>query len=323
MITKNNYIQKLKSVDLAAAPQVIKEGHEYALKMIEKGYYEKSATVKETIDLYLEKLNEYVGKSNVKAAQPKRKNKVRQKANVDTKKATQARINQKKETAKGEVKKTKPRKATVPKVEKVLVPRVKKTPVPKVKKEPTTVKKIGKRVPAETEAPKRLNSINKIYRLAATYLRMDNKLVSHAKVLNLFQSLQNYIIEFKPKSDTLRGEVTDYLQHQLYMLESTSRVKKGITLKIQAEDKKRLEVYSNVTLAKAVSLIRRYIALPDHKSQAMAAGKLLKDINEAIDKKELSIRNKRYEFIQEIKSRLENKNYSPTKTMLAGLQGWF
>lgn len=63
MITRKNYTEKLKSIDLANAPQAIKDGNDYAMRMIEKGFYEKSATVKETIDLYLEKLNEFVGKS--------------------------------------------------------------------------------------------------------------------------------------------------------------------------------------------------------------------------------------------------------------------
>lgn len=307
MITRKNYTEKLKTIDLATAPQAIKDGNEYALKMIEKGFYEKSATVKETIDLYLEKLNEYVGKSNTKTAQPERKNKARQKASVEAKKATKERLAKNKETASSEKK-----KETIEEKPKNTKPRKKKEQSPKEK---------GQHAPKETEEPKKLNSINKCYRLAASYLRMDGKPVTHAKALNLLQSVQNYIIEFKPKLDTLRGEVVDYLQHQLYILEQSSRVKQNAVLTINDEDRKRLAIYSNVALAKAVSLIRRYIALADAKNQALAAGKLLKDINEAIENKQLTVKNKRYEFIQTIKTRLENKNYAPTKAMLSGLKG--
>jgi hypothetical protein len=75
MITKNNYYEIIKTVNLSNAPEVLRKGAEYVDRATRNGTnwdaYKNSA-IKDVIDTYFEKLGAFVKKQNPsKNAQPK------------------------------------------------------------------------------------------------------------------------------------------------------------------------------------------------------------------------------------------------------------
>ena len=68
MITTNNYFTEIKQIDLSTFPEPLKKGHEFVEKATSNGEnwssYQSSDTIKKTIDIYLSKLNDFVGKKS-------------------------------------------------------------------------------------------------------------------------------------------------------------------------------------------------------------------------------------------------------------------
>jgi hypothetical protein len=66
MINLNNYLQEVERLGLHTFPEGLKKGHEYFITTTDNGTfyddYEESEKIKATIDLYLEKLNEFAAK---------------------------------------------------------------------------------------------------------------------------------------------------------------------------------------------------------------------------------------------------------------------
>lgn len=66
MITTQNYFQKINDIKFSTLPLTLQKGNEFVEKATSMGQdwstYESSETVKKTIDIYLSKLNELVGK---------------------------------------------------------------------------------------------------------------------------------------------------------------------------------------------------------------------------------------------------------------------
>lgn len=58
MISKSNYFTSTESIDFSALPPIIQEGHEFFQESVE--FYDEDKDIKETIELYLSKLNDYV-----------------------------------------------------------------------------------------------------------------------------------------------------------------------------------------------------------------------------------------------------------------------
>lgn len=76
MITTNNYFEKIPSVKMHTLPEAMQKGHEFVIKATGNGSnwntYQTSDAIKKTIDLYISKLNEIVGKATTKqSAAPK------------------------------------------------------------------------------------------------------------------------------------------------------------------------------------------------------------------------------------------------------------
>ena len=59
MISIANYFDSIKSVDVSRLPQTLQEGHQFFVEA--ESVYDQDESIKETIDIYLQKLNEYLG----------------------------------------------------------------------------------------------------------------------------------------------------------------------------------------------------------------------------------------------------------------------
>lgn len=68
MITIDNYFHKTPELNFSQLPEALRKGHEFILKGSKNGaswtFYSSSPTIKKTVDIYLEKLNEFVGKNS-------------------------------------------------------------------------------------------------------------------------------------------------------------------------------------------------------------------------------------------------------------------
>ncbi|MGK7390268.1 MAG: hypothetical protein ACNS60_07950 [Candidatus Cyclobacteriaceae bacterium M2_1C_046] len=62
MISVNNYSEKIQEVNLQALPKVLQEGHGFFLEA--SGWYKQDSTVTESIDLYIQKLNDHLKQGN-------------------------------------------------------------------------------------------------------------------------------------------------------------------------------------------------------------------------------------------------------------------
>ena len=58
MISIANYNKSIKQVNLSSLPKVLQEGHDFFMEA--QDWYENDKTVKESIDLYLSRLNEHL-----------------------------------------------------------------------------------------------------------------------------------------------------------------------------------------------------------------------------------------------------------------------
>ena len=58
MISIANYSDSIKSVDVNSLPQTLQEGHQFFIEA--QSVYDQDESIKETIDIYLQKLNEYL-----------------------------------------------------------------------------------------------------------------------------------------------------------------------------------------------------------------------------------------------------------------------
>lgn len=63
MISVSNYMKTIQKIDLQHLPKVLQEGHQFFQEA--KDWYDQDGTVKESIDLYLQKLNEELSKTRV------------------------------------------------------------------------------------------------------------------------------------------------------------------------------------------------------------------------------------------------------------------
>ena len=65
MISIDNYSNSNKSVDVNSLPQTLQEGHQFFIEA--ESVYDQDESKKETIDIYLQKLNEYLEAKDSKA----------------------------------------------------------------------------------------------------------------------------------------------------------------------------------------------------------------------------------------------------------------
>jgi predicted HicB family RNase H-like nuclease len=80
MITTDNYTDKIKAVNISLLPEALRKGHEYVKKITDNGAhwnnYSASPTIKNTVDIYFEKLNkvlnEQSGGAKKKGGSPKK-----------------------------------------------------------------------------------------------------------------------------------------------------------------------------------------------------------------------------------------------------------
>lgn len=74
MITVSNYFTEIEKVGISSLPDTLRKSHEFVAKSTNSGtswdIYKTNDTIRKVIDLYLSKLNEYVGSQSPKPEQP-------------------------------------------------------------------------------------------------------------------------------------------------------------------------------------------------------------------------------------------------------------
>ena len=198
-ITTTNYAQTSSAINWAGAPEALKNGKTFFDKVTKNGsdlsLYQKSEGIQKTIDLYLDKLNEYAGQNTVIKDPPKKPTKTLVKPKPISTKATPAptmlptkqptmspakkvarkkvaRKGAKKQTAKGKTITLKRSKAKVRKVAAQVVKAVRKSDQAKV---PVTVNKKSLEL-----------------QLIGAFANMHGKTYKSGAILSKYQSLKNH-----------------------------------------------------------------------------------------------------------------------------------
>lgn len=204
-----------------------------------------------------------------------------------------------------------------------------KTPKPSVPT-PQTPTKPDKGKQAKPQAddkpqPRSVNRVSIAQSIAKKFLAMNNKQPQKAKIINLLQEIAKAANRRVFKLDTLNGEMMDYVQMQLLAILKqieSSPEKTNKNLVLSEDSLNAIQPIAFVQESNIIKLCNRYVQLADAKTPELSGGKLLKDIDNAVDKKVLKEKHRLFPILMQIKARLEQKKYAPTNAMLGSLKGF-
>lgn len=280
MINPENYLSKIQGVEIASMPMPLQKGHEFLMKATANGTdwntYHNSTAIRKTIQLYFERLNEFL-QENGKAEKKRRKKEAEQKQNQEIMQEAMRRqglIDQEgAETDKqAKAKKTKP-----------------------VPEQPFWVE----RMPEELRFIKR-------------YVNLDGKTKTKEDILRFINSLQKAIVEKRIRKTSPYAEQIKYVQGKLIEVYNSMKGKIKLELKPEtAEAFKKLT--GGEKMMASIGFIKRYISLNEKPGMKEKAKALLDQINRAIDKGRITDNDPYIVEIHELKKNL--KAYTTDKSI--------
>jgi hypothetical protein len=295
MINPENYLSKIASIDLKAMPMPLQKGHEFLMKATSDASdwntYHNSTAIRKTIQLYFERLTEFL----VTDKKLDRKNKI--KANQQQ---TDKEIMQDAMRKQGLIDENrKPIKKSIQKQKKV-----------EEKGQPLWVE----RMPEELRFIKR-------------YVNLDGKTKTKEDILRFINSLQKAIVEKRIRKTSPYADQIKYVQEKLIEVYNTMRTKIKLELKPEtAEELKKLTGSEKVMAS--VGFIKRYISMNEKVGMKEKAKQLLEQINKAIEKGKITDNDSYIVEIHELKKNLKAfitdktvKTLEIEQATLSGLEG--
>lgn len=283
MINPENYLSKISSAEIKAMPMPLQKGHEFLMKATSNATdwntYHNSTAIRKTIQLYFERLAEFLAtdkkldKANkIKAARQQTDKEIMQEAM-----RRQGLIDEngkpiKKETAK-------------PKKEKQA----------SVREQPLWVE----RMPEEIRFIKR-------------YVNLHDKTKTKEEILRFINSLQKAIIEKRIRKTSPYAEQIKYVQEKLIDVYNTMKSKTKLELKPETYEALKKLAGGEKVMA-SISFIKRYIAMNGKSGMKEKAKQLLQQINRAMDKGRVSDNDPYITEIHELKKNL--KAFTTDKTI--------
>ncbi|WP_207515046.1 hypothetical protein [Longitalea luteola] len=295
MITIENYFDQIQNIDRTNFPSALSAGHNFIVKATDNGNdlaaYNMSDKVKNTIDLYLDKLNAFISGSSKKETKQPRKAKKGAGHTVAIDEYMPAQ-----------------------------------EPIPTENKKTKHSKK--NKVIASQTAPVLVEKIPEELRFIKRFVYLNGKSKTKDEILRFINSLQKAIVEKRIRKTSNWADQIRLIQNKL--IDWYNSMKQKISIDIEKEgfynDLKAL-VYSEAIMP-SINFIKRYISLngkPDVKDKAR---KLLEHINKAFDKGKLTNSDLYISAINDIKGNLEEflankreKTLQIEKAELNGLQG--
>ena len=295
MINPENYLFKIKDVKFASMPMPLQKGHEFLMKATANATdwntYHNSTAIRKTIQLYFERLAEFL-QANNKADRKQRRKEAEQKENSEI--IQEAMRKQGLIDDKGN------------KIDRSAKER-KKKPQPE---QPMWVE----RMPEELRFIKR-------------YVNLDGKTKTKEDILRFINSLQKAIVEKRIRKTSPYAEQIRYVQEKLIEVYNTMKGKIKLELKPEtAEALKKLTGGEKVMAS--IGFIKRYISMNEKPGMKEKARQLLEQINRAYQKGKIADSDPYIVEIHELKKNLKSfitdrsiKTLEIERATLNGLEG--
>lgn len=272
MINPENYLSKIQGVEISSMPMPLQKGYEFLMKATANATdwntYHNSTAIRKTIQLYFERLNEFL-QENGKAEKKRLKKEAEQKQNQEIIAEAMRRQGLVDEKVKQIEKSTSKRK------------------VKPVSEQPIWVE----RMPEELRFIKR-------------YVNLDGKTKTKEDILRFINSLQKAIVEKRIRKTSPYAEQIKYVQEKLIEVYNTMKGKIKLELKPEtAESLSKLTGGEKVMAS--IGFIKRYISLNEKPGMKEKAKALLDQINRAMVKGKITDNDPYIIEIHELKKNLK------------------
>lgn len=339
MITKGNYYSKIKTVDQTTLPETLRKSHDLVEKVTQSGsswkMYDSNETIKRTLDLYFQKLSDFIGKEN-----PTPKTKVKSTPKKDKKSSFKPKSRGKiKQIAKPFNKFKSGSELITPEGKQIEVHSYKwdsekKTylyyasaadernevyyteselkPVPAVKKIASGAKKVASiaNKSAKSGNLKKVEGYEEDLKLMRRFYAFINKEKSYDQVLSLYKSLKRAITERRVNKQSTHGATVQEIQvkvTKLYNAMVKDNLKEARVVVTDAGFIEKIKsIIDEYTIFLSIRFIKRFITLEGAKPSIEKATKLLKDIEKAMEKGTISKSDKYLGEVRNIKLVLQN-----------------
>jgi len=280
MINPENYLSKITSIDIKSMPMPLQKGHEFLMKATADGTdwntYHNSTAIRKTIQLYFERLAEFV------ATDKKLDRNNRLKAN-------------KQQSDKEIMQEAMRRQGLIDDSGKPI-----KKASQKLKKE----KPIDQTIWVE-KMPEELRFIKR-------YVNLDGKTKTKEDILRFINSLQKAIVEKRIRKTSPYADQIKYVQEKL--IEVYNGMKAKIKLELKPETFEALKKLTDGEKVMAsIGFIKRYIAMNEKPGMKEKAKALLQQINRSIEKGKIGDNDPYIVEIHELKKNL--KAFTTDKTV--------
>jgi hypothetical protein len=294
MINPENYLSKITSIDLKAIPMPLQKGHEFLMKATgnatDWNTYHNSTTIRKTIQLYFERLAEFLA-TDKKLDRANKTKAARQQSDKEIMQEAMRKQGLIDEGGKAIKKPTQKQKKPLP-------------------EQPMWVE----RMPEELRFIKR-------------YINLDGKTKTKEDILRFINSLQKAIVERRIRKTSAYADQIKYVQERLIEVYNSMKGKIKLELKPEtAETLKKLTGGEKVMVS--VGFIKRYIAMNEKPGMKEKAKVLLDQINRAYDKGKITDSDQYIVEIHELKKNLNSfitdktvKTLEIEQATLNGLEG--
>jgi hypothetical protein len=295
MINPENYLSKIKDVAIPAMPMPLQKGHEFLMKATANATdwqtYHNSTAIRKTIQLYFERLAEFL-QANSKADSKRRRKEAEQKQGQ-------------------EIMQEAMRKQGLIDDKGAKIDRSAK----KRKEKP------------QPEQPMWVERMPEELRLIKRYVNLDGKTKTKEEILRFINSLQKAIVEKRIRKTSPYAEQIKYVQEKLIDVYNNMKGKIKLELKPETAEAFRKLTGGEKVMA-SIGFIKRYIAMNEKPGMKEKARQLLEQINRSYDKGKIMDNDPYIVEIQELKKNLKSfitdksiKTLEIERATLNGLEG--
>jgi len=270
MIDPENYLSKLKSVEISDMPMPLQKGHEFLMKATANATdwntYHNSTAIRKTIQLYFDRLSEFLSANN-KADRKQGTKDAEQKQNraiMQDAMRRQGLIDEKGN---------------------------------KVSK-PTKVK-------PQQEQPIWVERMPEELRFIKRYVNLDGRTKTKEEILRFINSLQKAIVEKRIRKTSPYAEQVKYVQQRLIEVYNTMKGKIKLELKPDTSEALR-KLTSGEKVMASIGFIKRYISMNEKGGMKEKAKQLLEQINKAYEKGKITDSDPYIVEIHELKKNLKS-----------------
>ncbi len=307
MYTSENYYTKTRDIDFSTFPEALRKGHEYVGKVTQSGgnwqNYHASATIKKTIDIYFEKLADYISKQ-IKRATPEKRSKPPKgvspavhHANEDIKEYATVTTDGLRELLKMELASQK-QQGNTPAI-KIRLTAIRKE-LSKRKERTATTKPKQEKHPADM-----VERISEEIRFIKRFVNLNSKTKTKEDILRFINSLQKSILEKKIRKTSTYAEQIKFIQQKL--IDTFNGMGKQIKIELKEATLEALKtIVGDEQVLSSVNFIKRYINLNGKPGMKQKAKDLLAQINRAYAQGKIRDKDPYIVEMHEVKKNLES-----------------